>query len=74
MWRGGGDMLFKTSARFYFYELNEEGQERQRMRSVANVDVSADDQAITDLANVFEALTNDLYHLIEKQETSLLAR
>lgn len=67
-------MLFKTSARFYFYELNDEGKERQRSRSIANVDISANDQAITELANVYEALTNDSYHLVEKLETSLLAR
>lgn len=67
-------MLFKTSARFYFYELNEDGKERQRTRSIQNVDVFSDNEAITELANVYEALTNDNYHLVEKQETFLLAR
>lgn len=67
-------MLFKTSARFYFYELTDEGTERQRMRSINNVDIQADDQAITELASVYEALTNDSYHSVEKLETSLLTR
>lgn len=67
-------MLFKTSARFYFYELNQDGKERQRTRSIQNVDVFSDNAAITELANVYEALTNDNYHLVEKQETFLLAR
>ena len=72
--KGGEDMLFKTSARFYFYEVNDEGKERQRTRSIQNVDIFSDNTAITELANVYEALTNDNYHLVEKQETFLLGR
>lgn len=65
-------MLMSSNARFYFYEVNDEGKEVVRFRSIRNIDVLATNESINGLAEVYEALTSDSYHLVEKENRYVL--
>lgn len=65
-------MLFNTSARFFYYDVNSEGKEQVRFRGVRNINLFATNQAINELAEVYEALTLDSYHLVEKENRYIL--
>lgn len=61
-----------TSARFYYMTTDAEGKEVLRYRSVPNIDISASDSEINEVAEVFEALTLDVYAIVEKLETHVI--
>lgn len=61
-----------TSARFYYLTTDSEGRETLRFRTVPNIDIQAGNDAINQVKDVFEALTNDVYALVEKEETYVI--
>ena len=61
-----------TSARFYYLTTDAEGKESLRYRTVPNIDIGADYDAINQVKEVFEALTHDVYAIVEKEETYVI--
>ncbi|MFD2830983.1 DUF1659 domain-containing protein [Corticicoccus populi] len=65
-------MLKQTSAKFYYFVTNDEGKDVLRSRTVSNVDILANDTQINALAAAFEALTEDVYAIVEKVQTHVI--
>ncbi|SOC38163.1 hypothetical protein [Salinicoccus kekensis] len=61
-----------TSARFYYLTTDSAGKEILRYRTVPNIDIQAGNDAINQLKDVYEALTNDVYAIVEKEETYVI--
>ncbi|MCG1008792.1 hypothetical protein J4760_01860 [Salinicoccus sp. ID82-1] len=65
-------MLKSTNAKFYFFEADESGKEKLRFRSVRNLDTTSTDEAINTLASIYQTLTNDVYPIVEKEQTYVI--
>lgn len=65
-------MLKSTTAKFHYFMTDDEGKDVLRARSVRNVDISATDEQINNLAACFEALTEDVYAVVEKIQTYVI--
>lgn len=65
-------MLKQTLAKFYYFVTDEEGKDVLRSRNVSNVDILAEDDQINALASAFEALTEDVYAIVEKVQTYVI--
>ncbi len=61
-----------TSARFYYMTTDAQGKDVLRYRTVPNIDIQADNAAINQVKEVFEALTHDVYAIVEKAETYVI--
>ncbi|MFB9861291.1 hypothetical protein ACFPFV_00580 [Salinicoccus siamensis] len=65
-------MLKNLSAKFYFFEADGKGGEKLRFRSVRNLELSATDADINAAAEVYQMLTNDVYAIVEKEQTYVI--
>ena len=65
-------MLKSMNAKFYYFEMDESGEEKLRFRSVRNLDTTATDDAINTLADVYQTLSNDQYPIVEKEQTYVI--
>lgn len=65
-------MLKQTSAKFYYFVTDEVGKDVLRSRNVSNVDIDAEDDQVNALAATFEALTDDVYAIVEKVQTYVI--
>ncbi|MFA7744934.1 hypothetical protein [Salinicoccus roseus] len=65
-------MLKNMSAKFYFFEADETGDEKLRFRSVRNLDITSTDAAINTLADIYSNLANDEYTIVEKEQTYVI--
>ncbi|HIW11946.1 MAG TPA: DUF1659 domain-containing protein [Candidatus Salinicoccus stercoripullorum] len=65
-------MIKSLSAKFYFIEVDDEGEERLRFRSVRNLDTNATDENINTLADIYQNLSNDFYPTVEKEEVYVI--
>src|SRR5699024_10356394 len=67
-------MIKSLSAKFYFIEVDDEGEERLRFRSVRNLDTNATDENINTLADIYQNLSNDFYPTVEKEEVYVIKK
>ncbi|WP_411844149.1 DUF1659 domain-containing protein [Salinicoccus sp. HZC-1] len=65
-------MIKSLSAKFYFVEVDSEGDEKLRFRSVRNLDTNATDADINTLAEIYQNLSNDIYPTVEKEEVYVI--
>ncbi len=65
-------MIKSLSAKFYFIEVDSEGEEKLRFRSVRNLDTNATDADINTIADVYQNLSNDFYPTVEKEEVYVI--
>lgn len=65
-------MIKSLSAKFYFIEVDSEGDEKLRFRSVRNLDTNATDADINTLSDVYQNLSNDFYPTVEKEEVYVI--
>ncbi|AKG73855.1 DUF1659 domain-containing protein [Salinicoccus halodurans] len=65
-------MIKSLSAKFYFIEVDGEGEEKLRFRSVRNLDTNATDADINTLADIYQNLSNDFYPTVEKEEVYVI--
>lgn len=65
-------MIKGLSAKFYFFVMNEEGNEVTKSRTLNRLASDASDAGVNALASIYENLTGEQYSIVEKVVTHIV--
>lgn len=60
------------TAKFYYVETAEDGNDKLRFRSLRNLDTTSSDDAINALVEIYQVLSKDVYAIVEKEEVYVI--